>query len=69
MIFNILSVFKEMLKPSLKYGIISRAIKNKKIKVNLYSYDDFLIKGERLDDSQYGGDPGMVISYKFLSFP
>ena len=46
MIFNILSVFKEMLKPSLKYGIISKAIKNKKIKVNLYSYNDFLIKGE-----------------------
>ncbi|MDG2445803.1 MAG: tRNA (guanosine(37)-N1)-methyltransferase TrmD [Thermodesulfobacteriota bacteirum] len=67
MIFNILSVFKEMLKPSIKYGIISKAIKNKKIKVNLYSYNDFLIKGERLDDSQYGGDPGMVISYNSAS--
>ena len=29
MIFNILSVFRELIKPSLKYGVLSKAIKKK----------------------------------------
>jgi tRNA (guanine37-N1)-methyltransferase len=67
MIFNILSVFKEIIKPSLKYGILAKAIKKKKIKVNLYSYSDYLKDGDRLDDKQFGGDPGMVIKYENAS--
>ena len=63
MIFNILSVFREIIKPSLKYGVLSKGIKNNKIKVNLFSYSDFLDDSERLDDKQFGGDPGMVIKY------
>ena len=67
MIFNILSVFKEIIKPSLKYGILAKAIKKKKIKVNLYSYSDYIKDGDRLDDKQFGGDPGMVIKYQNAS--
>ena len=33
MIFNVLSVFNEIIKPSLKYGILSKAIRNKKGRV------------------------------------
>ena len=61
MIFNILTVFRELIKPSLKYGVLSKAIKNKNIRVNLFSYSDYLDNNERIDDKQYGGDPGMVI--------
>tara|TARA_Y100001970_G_C14235281_1_gene861433 strand:+ start:49 stop:1341 length:1293 start_codon:yes stop_codon:yes gene_type:complete len=63
MIFNVLTVFRELYMSPLKYGIVSKAIKTKKIKINLYSYGDFLKEKERIDDSQYGGDPGMVITY------
>ena len=67
MIFNILSVFNEIIKPSLKYGVLSKAIRSKKIKVNLFSYSNFLKESERLDDKQFGGDPGMVIKYQNAS--
>ena len=63
MIFNVLTVFRELYMSPLKYGIVSKAIKTKKIKINLYSYGDFLKEKERIDDSQYGGDSGMVITY------
>ena len=42
MIFNVLTVFRELYMSPLKYGIVSKAIKTKKIKINLYSYSDFL---------------------------
>ena len=67
MIFNILSVFRELIKPSLKYGVLSKAIKKKKIKVNIFSYSDYLNDGDRLDDKQFGGEPGMVIKYQNAS--
>ena len=63
MIFNIITLFREIFKSPLKYGIVSRAIKNNKIKINLYSYNDFLKENVRIDDAQYGGDSGMVIAY------
>ena len=67
MIFNILSVFRELIKPSLKYGVLSKAIKKNKIKVNIFSYSDYLNDGDRLDDKQFGGEPGMVIKYQNAS--
>ena len=67
MIFNILSVFRELIKPSLKYGVLSKAIKRKKIKVNIFSYSDYLNDSDRMDDKQFGGEPGMVIKYKNAS--
>lgn len=63
MIFNILSVFNQLIKPSLKYGILGKAIKSKKIKVNLFEYSNFLSTTDRIDDKQFGEDPGMVIKY------
>ena len=67
MIFNILTVFRELIKPSLKYGVLSKAIKKNKIKVNIFSYSDYLNDGDRLDDKQFGGEPGMVIKYQNAS--
>ena len=67
MIFNILSDFRELIKPSLKYGVLSKAIKRKKIKVNIFSYSDYLNDSDRMDDKQFGGEPGMVIKYKNAS--
>ena len=67
MTFNVLTVFREIFRSPLKYGILSKAIKSKVIKINLYSYSDFLERNERLDDEQYGSDPGMVISYEKAS--
>ena len=67
MIFNVLTVFRELIKPSIKYGILSKAIKNKKIKVNIFSYSDYLNDNERIDDKQFGGDPGMIIKDEVAS--
>ena len=63
MIFNVLTVFREIFRTPLKYGILSKAIKTNKVMVNLYSYSDFLKNNERLDDGQYGGSSGMIIAY------
>lgn len=63
MIFNVLTVFRDIFRTPLKYGILSKAIKANKVKVNLYSYSDFLKNNERLDDGQYGGSSGMIIAY------
>ena len=56
MIFNVLTVFREIFRSPLKYGILSKAIKKNKIKINLYNYNDFLKNNERIDDRQYGGN-------------
>jgi tRNA (guanine37-N1)-methyltransferase len=45
----------------LNESIISRGIKNKKIKISLYNIKDFVSSGRRADDKPYGGGPGMVL--------
>ena len=60
---NTLSTFPDIIKNSLKYGVLSKAIKNKLIELNHFSYFNEIEDKDRIDDEQYGHSPGMVISY------
>ena len=58
---NILTIFPEMFN-IFNYSIISRAIKNNLVKINLVNIRDFSTnKHKKVDDYPYGGGPGMVL--------
>ena len=60
--FYTLSLFPNLINDSLKEGVIKNAIKNKQI--NLYNYNlrEFGVgKHKQLDDTSYGGGPGMIL--------
>ena len=61
---NTVSVFPNIIKNNLKYGIIGKSLKKNIIDIQNYSYTQFLNNNERIDDQIYGHDPGMVISYQ-----
>lgn len=59
--FGIISLFPEMFSV-LEYGITGRAIKNKLVDVACWNPRDFTQNKHRnVDDSPYGGGPGMVM--------
>ena len=60
--FYTLSLFPNLIKDSLKEGIIKNAIKNKHIKLCNYDLREFGVgKHKQLDDTSYGGGPGMIL--------
>ncbi|MFC1686418.1 tRNA (guanosine(37)-N1)-methyltransferase TrmD [Patescibacteria group bacterium] len=60
--FNIVTIFPEMFKSFLNTSLIKRAIKKKLIKVNLIDIRKFTKDKHRsVDDSPFGGGPGMVL--------
>jgi len=63
MIFDVIALFPEVLKPYLSESIMGRATRRKLFKVNFYDLRDFSSdrKYKRVDDRVYGGGPGMVI--------
>ena len=61
---NTVSTFPRIIKEATKYGIVSNAVKNKLININHFSLTNDLNKSERIDDEQYGIEPGMVLSYE-----
>src|SRR6056300_212441 len=61
---NTVSTFPRIIKEATKYGIVSNAVKNKLININHFSLINDLSQGDRIDDEQYGIDPGMVLSYE-----
>ena len=66
--FSVLTIFPEMVDPFLGYGIIRRAIEQKKISVSSVNIRDFA-KGKHraTDDKPYGGGCGMVMKPEPLS--
>lgn len=70
--FDILSIFPEMFDQFKKHGIIGRAVRDKKITINLVNIREFG-EGPHLmtDDRPFGGGDGMVMKpdpiYKALS--
>ena len=62
MIFHIITLFPEIIESYTKESIISRAVKNKLIKVDVYDLRKFG-EGKRrtVDERAYGGGPGMVL--------
>lgn len=60
--FHIISLFPKAFDSYLNESIISRAIKDNKIKVSFYNPRDFSPdKWKRVDQKPYSGGPGMVI--------
>lgn len=66
--FSVLTIFPEMVDPFLGYGIIKRAIEQKKISVSSVNIRDFAKGRHRVtDDKPYGGGCGMVMKPEPLS--
>ncbi len=62
MIFNIITIFPEILASYYKESILGRAQKNKLIKINYINLRDFTNdKHKSVDDSPYGGGAGMIL--------
>jgi len=60
--FHIITLFPEAFESYFAASIIGRAIKDKKIKVSFYNPRDFTKnKWGRVDQTPYGGGPGMVL--------
>lgn len=58
---NVLTLFPEMFN-TINYSIISRAIKNNKLNLNIINIRDFSRdKHKRVDDTPYGGGAGMLL--------
>ncbi len=61
--FHIITIFPEMFDSYLDKSIIARAIKGKKMTVSFYNPRDFTRdKHKKVDDTPYGGGPGMVMA-------
>ena len=59
---DILTLFPEMFKGFLSESIIARAIKEKKVEINIYDIRDYSKdKHKKVDDYQFGGGEGMVL--------
>ncbi len=72
MVINIVTIFPEMITEYLKYGIISRALKEGLLGVNIYNLRDFAInKRGQIDDGIFGHGKGMLFRpeplYKAIS--
>ena len=62
MIFDVLTLFPEMIKDSCKYSILKRAADNNILSVNTINPRDYTLnKHKKVDDTPYGGGAGMVL--------
>ncbi len=62
--FHIITIFPEMFGSYLNESILGRAQKEDKIKVNIYNLRDYADQKDKrrtVDDTPYGGGPGMVM--------
>ncbi|MFP3036995.1 MAG: tRNA (guanosine(37)-N1)-methyltransferase TrmD [Arsenophonus sp. ER-BJ3-MAG3] len=64
---GIISLFPEMFMAIMKYGVIGRAIKNGLLNIQYWNPRDYTNNRHRtVDDSPYGGGPGMLMMVKPL---
>ncbi len=62
MIFDVLTLFPEMIENHCKYSILKRAIESNVIQVNTVNPRDYTLdKHKKVDDTPYGGGAGMVL--------
>ena len=62
MIFDVMTLFPEMIENHLKYSIMKRAVDSGVFKVNTINPRDFTLdKHKKVDDTPYGGGAGMVL--------
>lgn len=61
--FHIITIFPEVFQKYFEVGVLGRAERQGKIKINLYNPRDYSRdKHKKVDDTPYGGGPGMVMS-------
>ena len=59
---NILTIFPDIVTEWTKYGIVNQGIKKKLINIDIYDLREWgKGKHKQVDDSPYGGGPGMVM--------
>lgn len=62
MIFDVMTLFPEMIENACNFSILKRALENNIIKVNTINPRDFTLdKHKKVDDTPYGGGAGMVL--------
>jgi tRNA (guanine37-N1)-methyltransferase len=62
MIYDVLTLFPEIIADYTKISIVARAIKNKVIQINAHNLRDFTKDSHKtVDDTPYGGGAGMVL--------
>ncbi len=62
MIFEVLTIFPELIECYTKYGVIGKAIEKGLAKVKIYNLRDYTSdKHKKVDDYPYGGGAGMVM--------
>ena len=62
MIFDVLTLFPEMIDNYCGYSILKRAVENNVLQVNTINPRDFTLdKHKKVDDTPYGGGAGMVL--------
>lgn len=60
--FKVITLFPDLVKSLKNYSVIGRAIKNRKIKIDLINLRDFGIgRHSQVDDKPYGGGAGMLL--------
>jgi len=60
--FSIITIFPELIRDFLKYGLLEKAIGNGLVSVDVYDLRDFSCnKHRKVDDRPLGGGPGMVL--------
>jgi tRNA (guanine37-N1)-methyltransferase len=61
--FHIITIFPEIFEKYFEVGVMGRAVKEGRIKLKFYNLRDYSKdKHHKVDDTPYGGGPGMVIS-------
>ncbi len=66
-VFSAITLFPEMFNAISDYGVVGRAIKNKKVKLDCINPRDFTNDRHRtVDDRPYGGGPGMLMKIEPL---
>ena len=65
--FDVVTLFPSFIKEAFSYGVIGRAIKNRKIELETWDPRKFSDDREgRIDDRPYGGGPGMIMQARPL---
>ncbi|MFC0180086.1 tRNA (guanosine(37)-N1)-methyltransferase TrmD [Thorsellia kenyensis] len=65
---GVISLFPEMFQAITDYGVIGRAVKEKRLKVDFFNPRDFTHdRHQTVDDRPYGGGPGMLMMVQPLS--
>jgi tRNA (guanine37-N1)-methyltransferase len=62
MIIDIITIFPDMFKAVVQFGVIREAFSSGSCELNIYDLRDFASGGYRkIDDRPYGGGPGMIL--------